>query len=76
MGDRNGSAGYGEGRALDAANAVQKATRDALKNMSFIERLDNRTVFSNIDHTFHHTTLKIKSCSAGKNVNNRFIFLI
>lgn len=50
VGDENGSAGYGEGRALDPASAIAKATENAIKDMSFIPRMNNRTVFSDFEH--------------------------
>ena len=39
LGDRNGHAGYGMGRADDMAGAVQKATEIAKKNMRYYLRL-------------------------------------
>ncbi|KAJ3217089.1 28S ribosomal protein S5, mitochondrial, partial [Clydaea vesicula] len=65
VGNGNGSAGYGEGRALDSANAVQKATKDAQKNMITIERFDNRTIFTDIDYKFGKVDLKLKTAPAG-----------
>lgn len=66
VGNGNGSAGYGEGRALDATNAVNKATRDAMKNMIYIDRLDNRTIFSDIKHKFQSVELSMHTQPAGK----------
>lgn len=48
VGDADGSAGFGTGRAIDPQNAVLKATQDAINNMEYIKRYDNRTVFSGI----------------------------
>ena len=50
VGDENGSAGFGEGRALDPQGAIAKATQNAIKDMTKIPRLDNRTVFTDYDH--------------------------
>jgi small subunit ribosomal protein S5 len=52
VGDENGTAGYGEGRANDPANAIAKATDNAIKDMGFVQRLDGRTVFTDFDHVY------------------------
>jgi ribosomal protein S5 len=68
VGDENGTAGYGEGRANDPANAIAKATTNAIKDMSLVERLDNRTVFTDFDHTFQSVKLEIRTAAAGYGV--------
>ena len=68
VGDTHGSAGYGEGRSPDGANAVAKATALAIKNMIYIDRFDNRTTYSDFTHTYQHVTLDIKSCAAGHGI--------
>ncbi|KAI8923378.1 ribosomal protein S5, C-terminal domain-containing protein [Entophlyctis helioformis] len=65
VGNQNGSAGYGMGRAEDGSSAIQKATAQAEKNMVFFDRLENRTIFSDIDHQFHHVRLKLFSARPG-----------
>ncbi|KAL2919611.1 28S ribosomal protein S5, mitochondrial [Polyrhizophydium stewartii] len=65
VGDQNGSAGYGMGRATDSGAAVRKAFAQAEKNMVFFERLDKRTIFSDIDHTYHKTNLKLRMARPG-----------
>ncbi|KAJ3299396.1 T-complex protein 1 subunit beta [Borealophlyctis nickersoniae] len=65
VGNGNGSAGYGEGRAADYAYAVQKATKIAERNMSFFHRFDNRTIFKNIDYDYHGVKLELKAATPG-----------
>jgi small subunit ribosomal protein S5 len=53
------------GRADDLAGAVQKATEVAKKNMKFYLRLDNRTIYSDVDFKYHASVLKLKSARPG-----------
>lgn len=66
VGDRNGHAGYGMGRGADTMGAVEKATTQAKANMKSYPRLDNRTIFSNVDFKFHGTTLQLKTAKPGR----------
>ncbi|KAJ3016352.1 28S ribosomal protein S5, mitochondrial [Thoreauomyces humboldtii] len=68
VGNGNGAAGYGEGRAVDAAAAVQKATKAAEKNMTSFYRFNNRTIFSNIDYKWHNVQLQLRSAPPGYGV--------
>ncbi|TPX69045.1 hypothetical protein SpCBS45565_g02643 [Spizellomyces sp. 'palustris'] len=68
VGNGNGAAGYGEGRATDAAAAVQKATKNAEKNMTYFHRFNNRTIFSNIDFNWHKVQLQLRSAPPGYGV--------
>ncbi|KAH6568349.1 hypothetical protein BASA50_004190 [Batrachochytrium salamandrivorans] len=65
VGNQNGSAGYGMGRALDAGSAMRKALTLAEKNMVHFARLDNRTIFANLDHTYHNTNLQLRTAYPG-----------
>ncbi|KAI8819472.1 ribosomal protein S5, C-terminal domain-containing protein [Fimicolochytrium jonesii] len=65
VGNGQGAAGYGEGRAVDAAAAVQKATRSAEKNMTTFSRFNNRTIFSNIDFNWKSVQLHLRSAPPG-----------
>ena len=65
VGDQNGSAGYALGRGTDISTAVQKAVIKAEKNMQYFLRLDNRTIYSDIDHKFHRVNFKFKSAKPG-----------
>ncbi|KAJ3088321.1 28S ribosomal protein S5, mitochondrial [Quaeritorhiza haematococci] len=65
VGDGNGRAGFGQGRAVDGASAVQKATTNAIKNMVSVQRFDNRTIFSDVDIEFHGVKLQMWAAPAG-----------
>lgn len=44
VGNRNGTAGFGYGKALTMVQALQRANRDAEKNLITIDRFEDRTV--------------------------------
>ncbi|KAJ3182708.1 28S ribosomal protein S5, mitochondrial [Geranomyces variabilis] len=68
VGNGNGAAGWGEGRATEVAAAVQKATRNAEKNMTSFYRFNKRTIFSNIDYNWHKVQLHLRSAPPGYGV--------
>ncbi|KAJ3163135.1 28S ribosomal protein S5, mitochondrial [Geranomyces michiganensis] len=68
VGNGNGAAGWGEGRATEVAAAVQKATRLAEKNMTSFYRFNKRTIFSNIDYNWHKVQLHLRSAPPGYGV--------
>ncbi|KAL7752050.1 28S ribosomal protein S5, mitochondrial [Sorochytrium milnesiophthora] len=65
VGNGKGAAGYGEGKDLEAPNAVRKATEKAIKNMVFIDRYDDRTILHDIAHTFKATQVQMRAAPAG-----------
>jgi small subunit ribosomal protein S5 len=65
VGDERGSAGYGMGRGTDASTAVAKAVLQAKKNIQYFERLDNRTIHSNIDFKYHRVQFKFRNAKPG-----------
>ncbi|KAI8592400.1 ribosomal protein S5, C-terminal domain-containing protein [Geranomyces variabilis] len=68
VGNGNGAAGWGEGRATEVAAAVQKATRNAEKSMTSFYRFNKRTIFSNIDYNWHKVQLHLRSAPPGYGV--------
>ena len=44
IGNRNGAAGYGEGKSDTVAHAIERACRDAKRNQLFINRFQDRTI--------------------------------
>jgi ribosomal protein S5 len=65
VGNQNGSAGYGMGRGTDTATAVQKALVQAQKNLQPILRLDNRTIYSDIEYQYHRVNLTLRTAKPG-----------
>ncbi|RKP25125.1 ribosomal protein S5 domain 2-type protein [Syncephalis pseudoplumigaleata] len=65
VGNGQGAAGYGEGKAEDVPNAIIKATNRAIKNMTFFDRYDNRTVHHDIEHKFKATRIELRARPPG-----------
>ncbi|KAJ2996323.1 28S ribosomal protein S5, mitochondrial, partial [Globomyces sp. JEL0801] len=61
VGDQNGSAGFGIGRGSDSSIAIQKATLKAKKNLTKFLRLDNRTIYSDINFKFHAVNVEMRT---------------
>ncbi len=55
VGDRNGRVGVGTGKAGDTTMAIEKATKNAKKNMITVKKTDNNSISHDI---------KVKYCSA------------
>ncbi|KAK9237939.1 hypothetical protein V1525DRAFT_402434 [Lipomyces kononenkoae] len=54
VGDQNGMIGIGEAKDRnEASRAVMKAKSKALRNMFYIPRLDNRTIFCSLENNYH-----------------------
>ena len=49
VGNGDGLVGYGEGKDEDATRAADKAFAQAVRNMDWVERFENRTIWTDID---------------------------
>lgn len=65
VGDQNGNGGYGMGRGSDTATAVQKAIIQAQKNMKNYARLENRTIYHDMDYKFQHMRIAFRTAKPG-----------
>lgn len=66
VGNGEGLLGYGEGRALLGGAAADKAFVQAVKNMDYVQRKDDRTTWSNLMTTkWGATTVEIRSRPPG-----------
>lgn len=45
IGNRNGTAGYGEGKSETPAHAIERACRNAKRNLLHIDRFEDRTIY-------------------------------
>ncbi|KAI8902222.1 ribosomal protein S5, C-terminal domain-containing protein [Globomyces pollinis-pini] len=68
VGDQNGSAGFGIGRGSDSSIAIQKATLKAKKNLTKFLRLDNRTIYSDINFKFHAVNVEMRTTKPGSGI--------
>lgn len=78
VGDKNGMIGLGEGKSRsDMAKAVNKAHWDAIRNIQFVPRFENRTIFSDIDYRYHGVKLFLRKKEPGFGLRvNHIIFEI
>ena len=60
VGNGQGTAGIGMGKDVVAGNALYKATVAARKNLVYIERFDQRTMFHAFDERFARTKLVMR----------------
>ena len=67
VGDRNGNVGVGYGKANEVPNAVEKATKDAKKNLKHIS-LDGGTIPHQITGRFRATRIVLVPASPGTGV--------
>lgn len=67
VGNGKGLLGYGEGKAENVTQAADKAFVQAVKNMDYVQRKDNRTVWSeSMKAKWGATTVEIRSRPPGK----------
>jgi small subunit ribosomal protein S5 len=60
IGDRKGRVGVGLGKAGDTAAAIDKAVRDAKKNMITVVRTDKGSIPHMVDAKYASSTLEIR----------------
>ncbi|KAK9325529.1 hypothetical protein V1517DRAFT_365307 [Lipomyces orientalis] len=60
VGDQNGMIGIGEAKDRnESSRAVMKAKSKALRNMFYIPRLDNRTIFGSLENHYHGVDVQL-----------------
>ncbi|KIM04957.1 MAG: 30S ribosomal protein S5 [Sulfurovum sp. AS07-7] len=64
VGDKNGTVGYGFGKAKEVPDAMKKATDDAYKNLVKIN-LKGSTIAHDIEHKYNASRIILKPASAG-----------
>ncbi|KAG5438543.1 hypothetical protein PCANB_002647 [Pneumocystis canis] len=65
VGNGNGMIGMGEGKSYQLRPAAEKAYSRAIKNMQYIPRYENRTIYGDIKHKFHAVRLELRSRPSG-----------
>lgn len=66
VGDKNGMIGLGEGKSRDGMRvALMKAHWNAVKNLTPVQRYEDRTILGDINHKYHAVKLFVKSAPAG-----------
>ncbi|OMJ18471.1 putative 37S ribosomal protein S5, mitochondrial, partial [Smittium culicis] len=57
VGNCRGGAGYGEGKDSEAPKAILKATRKAIRNITYFHRYDDRTIYHDIYYKYKASKL-------------------
>lgn len=75
-GDGNGMLGIGEGKDPDEpGNAILKAHWQAVKNLVKVPRLEDRTIFGNIEHKYGASVVHLRSAPPGSGLRcNPMVF--
>lgn len=68
VGDGNGHVGVGLGKAAETAEAIRKGKEDAKKNIIYVERNENGSVFHEIMGRFGAAAVFIKPAKEGTGV--------
>ncbi len=60
IGDKKGRVGVGTGKAGDTALAIEKAIRNAKKNMITVKRTESNSIAHNVDAKYGSTLIQIR----------------
>lgn len=74
IGDRNGTAGYGEGKSETISHAVERACRDAKRNLLSIDRNQERTIYHRVQGKYVKSRVSLWPAPTGTGIsaNNNF----
>jgi len=67
VGDKNGTVGYGFGKAREVPDAIKKAVDDAFKNLVKIN-IKGSTIAHDIEHKFNASRILLRPASEGTGV--------
>jgi len=78
VGDKKGMIGVGQGKDRDdMRRAVYKAHWNAVKNLTYVPRHEDRTIIGDIDYTYHGCRLHLRSAPPGFGLRvNHYLFEI
>ncbi|TFK49163.1 hypothetical protein OE88DRAFT_1663595 [Heliocybe sulcata] len=65
VGNGNGLVGYGEGKAEEVPEAQEQALKEAVRNMDFVERFEERTIFTEMNSKFGATQIILRPRPVG-----------
>ncbi|KAG4305090.1 hypothetical protein PORY_001260 [Pneumocystis oryctolagi] len=72
VGNENGMIGMGEGKGRQLRLAAKKAYSKAIRNMQYIPRYEDRTIYGDVTYKFHAVRLELRSrpCGFGLRANH------
>ena len=78
VGDQNGMIGLGEGKSRnDMSTSIYKAHWDAVRNLKYVPRYEDRTIFSDLEYRYHGVKLFLRKKEPGFGLRvNHVIFEI
>lgn len=78
IGNRNGVAGYGEGKSETPQHAIERACRDAKRNLLHVDLFQNRTVYHRVRGKFVKTKVSMwpKPKGSGITGNNNYLAIL
>ncbi|KAH9899226.1 hypothetical protein C8Q73DRAFT_311010 [Cubamyces lactineus] len=65
VGNGNGLLGLGQGKAGDYTSALDKAFPEAVRNMDYVERFENRTIWTEMENKFGSTRIILRPRPVG-----------
>ncbi len=68
VGDGNGHVGVGLGKAMEIPDAIRKGKEDAKKNIIFVERNENDSIYHDITGDFGSASVLLKPAKEGTGV--------
>lgn len=74
IGNRKGTAGYGEGKSETVVNAIERACRDAKRNLLHVDRFMDRTIFHRSEGKYVQSRVSMWPMPRGHGIlaNNNF----
>ena len=67
VGDKNGTVGYGFGKAKEVPDAIRKAVDNAFKNLTTV-KIKGSTIAHDIEHKFNASRVLLKPASEGTGI--------
>lgn len=68
VGDENGHVGVGLGKATEIPDAIRKGKEDAIKNLIYLERNNDDSIFHEITGKFGSSTVLLKPAPEGTGI--------
>lgn len=68
VGDENGHVGVGIGKAIEIPDAIRKGKEDAIKNLIYVERNENNSIYHEIYGKFGSASVLLKPAPEGTGI--------
>ena len=68
VGDENGHVGVGLGKATEIPDAIRKGKEDAMKNLIYVERNENNSIYHEIYGKFGSSSVLLKPAPEGTGI--------